>query len=196
MLWTLAWTMGVKRKAPGGPPGTDARVWPTSPGTALTLLTRGRQSEVSGTPSLSSSGSTQSARPSASVSGKPLSTRRWQSSSMPLQTSVVGVPGVQVPGAPLTQAGPLLWQAPWPQVIVPRLSSTEPLQSSSMPLQTSAVGAPGVQVWVTPPTQLLTVRWQAPTPHVVDPRYSSVSPLQSSSTPLHASTAPGWIDGS
>ena len=35
---------------------------------------------------------------------------------MLLQTSAVGVPGVQVPGAPLTQAGALRWQAPTPQL--------------------------------------------------------------------------------
>src|SRR3989449_806688 len=187
--------MGVKRNAPGVPPRTCVSVWPTSPGMALTLLTRGAQSETSGTRSLSSSGSMQLASPSPSVSGKPLSTRPSQLSSMPLQVSVVGVPGVQVPGEPLTQAGALRWQAPTPHVVVPRLLSIVPSQLSSMLLQTSAVGEPGVQVWGTPATQLLTVRWQAPTPHVVVPRFSSTRVLQSSSTPLHTSTAPGWIDG-
>src|SRR2546428_10830426 len=97
--------MGVKRNAPGGPPGTCARVGPTSPGTAQTLLIRDAQSETSGTPSLSSSGSMQSASPSPSVSGKPLSTRPAQSSSRPLQFSVVGVPGVVVAGTAVTQGG-------------------------------------------------------------------------------------------
>jgi len=66
---------------------------------------------------------------------------------MLLQTSAVGVPGVQVPGEPLTHAGALRRQAPTPHEIVPRLLSTVPSQLSSMLLQTSAVGEPGVQVW-------------------------------------------------
>src|SRR6266699_6573025 len=113
---------------------------------AETLLMRGAQSDASGTPSLSSSGSMQSASPSPSVSGNPLSTLVSQSSSIPLQTSAVGVPGVQVCGAPPAQAFTVRAHAPIPQVMVPSPSSTEPLQSSSMPLQTSAADAPGVQV--------------------------------------------------
>src|SRR4029077_19853484 len=93
-----------------------------------------------------------------------LSTVPSQLSSMPLQTSAVGVPGVQVWGTPATQLLTVRWQAPTPHVVVPRLLSTVPSQLSSMPLQTSAVGVPGVQVWGTPPTQLLTVRGQARAP--------------------------------
>jgi len=43
-----------------------------------------------------------------------------QLSSMLLQVSAEGEPGVQMPGDPLTQAGALLSQAPVPQVRVPR----------------------------------------------------------------------------
>src|SRR5262245_2056155 len=118
------------------------RVGPTSPGTALTLFTSDAQSEPSKTRSLSSSGSTQSAMPSASVSGKPLSTMPLQSSSAPLQVSVEGGPGVQVCGTPLTQVCTLLWQTPVPQVTrESRFSSTAPSQSSSSLLQDSV--APG-----------------------------------------------------
>src|SRR5207247_1869626 len=113
-LWTLAWAMGVKRNAPGAPPRICVSVWPTSPGMALTLLTRGAQSETSGTRSLSSSGSMQLASPSPSVSGKPLSTRPSQLSSMPLQAAVVGVAGVQVRGGPVAEGGALRWQGPRP----------------------------------------------------------------------------------
>src|SRR5712691_10998475 len=133
--------MGVKRKAPGAPPGTCVSVGPTSPGMAQTLLIRDAQSDTSGTPSLSSSGSMQSASPSPSVSGKPLSTTPSQSSSMPLQTSAAGVPGVHVWGAPLTQLLMVRVQAPTPHVVDPRFSSTRPLQSSSTPLHASS--APG-----------------------------------------------------
>src|SRR5262245_30418915 len=104
---------------------------------------------------------------------------------MLLHVSADGDPGVQVLAVPPTQAGTVRWQAPTPQVIVPRLLSTWPSQSSSMLLQTSTEGDPGVQVWVTPPTQAGTVRWQAPTPQDRVPRPSSFSPLQLSSTPLH-----------
>src|SRR2546428_9763384 len=140
-LWTFAWTMGTNVKAPGVPPAVAASVGPTSPGMALTLFTSGAQSEVSGTRSLSSSGSTQSAAPSWSVSTKPLSTLPSQSSSIPLQTSVVGVPGVQVCGRPPAQLFTVLWQAPTPQVVAPRPSSMSASQSSSTPLHTSR--APG-----------------------------------------------------
>src|SRR2546428_4904794 len=73
--------MGVKRNAPSVPPGMCVSVGPTSPGMALTLLIRDAQSETSGTRSLSSSGSMQSASPSPSVSVKPSSTRPSQSRS-------------------------------------------------------------------------------------------------------------------
>src|SRR3989338_7272130 len=100
---------------------------------------------------------------------------------MLLQVSAVGVPGVQVCGTPPTQAITVRVQAPVPQVVVPRSSSTGPSQSSSTPLQVSAVGVPGVQVCGTPPAQLFTVREQAPVPQVVVPRSSSTGPSQSSS---------------
>src|SRR6267143_1525679 len=92
--------MGVKRNAPGAPPRICVSVGPTSPGMALTLLTRGAQSETSGTRSLSS--------------------------SMSLQTSAVGEPGVQVWGTPATQLLTVRWQAPTPHVVVPRLLSIVP----------------------------------------------------------------------
>src|SRR5437773_1228366 len=162
---------------------------------ALTLLISGAQSCRSGTRSLSSSGSTQSARPSPSLSRNPSSATSLQLSSIPLQASVAGVPGVQVPGWPLTQAGAVRTQAPVPQEIGVMLSSTVPLQSSSMLLQTSGVGVPGVQGPGWPPTQAGAVRTQAPVPQDSVPRFSSTAPLQSSSRPLHSSTAPGWIAG-
>src|SRR5262249_58671444 len=93
-----------------------------------------------------------------------LSTVPSQLSSMLLQTSAVGEPGVQVWGTPPTQLLTVRWQAPTPHVVVPRLLSTVPSQLSSMPLQTSAVGVPGVHVCGTPATQLLTVRWEGPAP--------------------------------
>src|SRR2546428_8133021 len=96
-----------------------------------------------------------------------------QLSSMPLQPSGVGEPGVQVCVTPPTQFWTVVWQAPTPQVVEPSPSSTDPSQSSSMPLQTSAAGEPGVQVCVTPPTQFWTVAWQAPTPQVVEPSHTS-----------------------
>src|SRR2546428_4671773 len=145
-LWTFAWTMGTNVKAPGVPPAVAASVGPTSPGMALTLFTSGAQSEVSGTRSLSSSGSTQSAAPSWSVSTKPLSTLPSQSSSMPLQTSGVGVPGVQVCGTPPTQAGALRWAGPRAQVVFSRVSSVDVLQFWAAPFATP--GAPGLAAGV------------------------------------------------
>ena len=46
--------------------------------------------------------------------------------SMPSQISAVGVPGVQVPGVPPLQAATDCWQAPNPQVTLPRPLSTLP----------------------------------------------------------------------
>src|SRR5438093_860449 len=80
-----------------------------------------------------------------------------QSSSMLLQVSAMGGPGVQVWVEPLTQLSTVRVQAPTPHVVVPSPSSTDPSQSSSTPLQISAVGVPGVQVRGTPPEQLFTV---------------------------------------
>src|SRR2546425_644555 len=160
------------------------------------LGTSGQLSEASGTPSLSSSGSTQSAMPSPSVSRNPSSTTPLQLSSRPLQVSVVGLPGTHGWTCPPTQFTTVLLQAPTPHVVVPTPSSTGPSQSSSLPLQVAAVGVPGVQVCGTPPEQLFTVLVQAPTPHVVVPNPSSTRPSQLSSRPLHTSVAPGWIAGS
>src|SRR5437867_3169461 len=161
----------------------------------LGLATNGQLSEASGRPSLSSSGSTQSARPSPSVSRNPSSVAPLQLSSRPLQISCVGPPGMHGWVWPPTQFATVRAQAPTPQVVLPRPSSIGPSQSSSTPLQTSVPGVPGVQVCGTPPEQLLTVRVHAPTPHVVVPNPSSTSPLQSSSRPLHCSVAPGWTAG-
>src|SRR5436309_2076696 len=185
MLWTLACATLVQVKVPGAAPVTWFRLGPTSPGTVLTLLTRGAQSVASGTRSLSSSGSTQSALPSWSLSRNPSSVERLQLSSIPLHNS----------GAPGWMAATASLQSP-PHVVNPsrstsKSSSTAPLQLSSMLLQTSAVGEPGVQVWGTPATQLLTVRWQAPTPHVVVPRLLSTVPSQLSSMLLQTSTVRG-----
>ena len=66
-----------------------------------------------------------------------------QSSSMPLQLSAWGVPGVHAWGWPLLQLGCVTRQAPVPQVVGARFSSIMPLQFSSTPLHTS--GAPGEQ---------------------------------------------------
>src|SRR2546426_109570 len=118
---------------------------------------------------------------------QPLATVPSQSSSMPLQISVDGVPGSQVCDTPLTQFSTVRSQAPTPQVVEPRPSSTDPSQSSSIPLQVSVDGVPGAQVCGTPPTQFCTVRSQAPTPQVVEPRSSSTDPSQSSSMPLQTS---------
>ena len=52
--------------------------------------------------------------------GSPSSTVPLQLSSMPLQTSVDGVPGVQVCGVPFRQPGTERTQAPVPQVIMPQ----------------------------------------------------------------------------
>src|SRR5947209_1806001 len=142
---------------------------------------------ISGTPSLSSSGSTQSAIPSPSVSRNPSSTEPLQLSSTPLQTSMVGLPGTHCCGVPPLQLFTVLVQAPTPHVVVPSPSSTLPLQSSSIPSQISGLGAPGVQVCGCPPTQAVTVRVQAPTPQVSGGMPSSTAPLQSSSTPLQTS---------
>src|SRR5712692_7723118 len=138
--------MGVQEYEAGPPPAAAITVGPTSPGTALTLLMSGAQSETSGTPSLSSSGSTQSARPSPSVSRNPSSTTPLQLSSMPLQISFVGPPGTHCWICPPTQVITVLAHAPTPHVVVPSPSSTDPSQSSSIPLQVSAAGGPGVQL--------------------------------------------------
>src|SRR5262245_66246289 len=122
--------------------------------------------------SLSSSGSTQSAAPSPSVSRTPSSDDPLQLSSTPLQVSVVGPPGTHCCGVPPLQLFTVLLQAPMPHVVVPNPSSTLPSQSSSMPLQISAAGRHGVQVCGTPPPQLVTGRGREPTPPAVVPRAS------------------------
>src|SRR5437762_974456 len=99
-----------------------------------------------------------------------------QSSSMLLQTSVLGAPGVQVCAAPPTQFCTVRAQAPTPHEVEPSASSMAPSQSSSMPLQISVLGAPGEHDCEAPPTQFCTVRVQAPTPHEVEPSASSVKP--------------------
>jgi rubredoxin len=131
----------------------------------------------------------------------PSSTTPLQSSSIPLQVSAVGDPGVQLsPGTPFTQVVvPFEAHAPTPQMVGCAVmpSSTTPLQSSSIPLQVSAVGDPGVQVSPgTPFTQVVVpVEAHAPTPQAVGwaPMPSSTWPLQSSSIPLQVSAvgAPG-----
>ena len=73
-------------------------------------------------------------------SAAPLSIAPSQSSSMALQISAVGVPGVQVCGTPKMQSSVVTSQAPTPQVVWPRPSSTKRLQSSSMLLQISGWG--------------------------------------------------------
>ncbi len=62
-----------------------------------------------------------------------------QSSSMLLQISAVGAPGVQVCEVAWTQADTVRRQAPTPQVRLAMPSSTRPLQLLSMPSQISAV---------------------------------------------------------
>src|SRR5436309_2211892 len=74
----------MRRLEEGAPVTTRLRA---SSGRCDTAYCRGAQSDPSGTPSLSSSGSTQSLRPSPSVSGKPSSVTKLQLSSLqsPLQ---------------------------------------------------------------------------------------------------------------
>src|SRR4029453_13176500 len=105
--------MGVQTYFPVGG-GVPKIVSPTTPGAALTDDTNGAPSWASGTWSLSLSGSVQSGVPSPSKSGRLLSMKPSQLSSTPLQTSGDGLPGVQVPGAPLTQAGAVPCQGPPP----------------------------------------------------------------------------------
>ena len=103
----------------------------------------------------------------------PSSTVPSQLSSMPLQTSVVGAPAVQVsPGTPLTHVVvPVEEHAPTPHEVAwaTMPSSTAPSQLSSMPLQVSGVGLPAAQV--SPGTPLahvvVPVAEHAPTPHEV-----------------------------
>src|SRR5688572_26055612 len=65
-----------------------------------------------------------SAAGATSTHGQSSSTVPSQSPSTPSQaeSSASGVPGVQVPGTPALQAGPVVTQAPTPQPTVPRSS--------------------------------------------------------------------------
>src|SRR5262245_19946566 len=83
-------------------------------------------------------------------------------------TQAVGLPGVEPAGLP-PQAFSVFWQAPTPQVIVPRTerSSVVALQSSSSPLQDSVLGRTSpVHGPHTPPTQYWIPALQTPTPAV------------------------------
>src|SRR6185503_12493987 len=104
-----------------------------------------------------------------------------------------GLPATHVPGLPPSQFGTTRRQAPMPQVVLPKPSSTSPSQSSSALLQTSGTGSPGMQMVATPSTQVGGVRLQAPTPQESVP--SSGTPLQSLSTRSHVSARPGWALG-
>ena len=138
-----------------------------------------------------------------------LSTTPSQSSSMLLQSSVVGMPGtaLQAPRLPeLSQVvTPARSHAPRPSVqampVPAKPSSVMPSQSSSSPLQSSAEPVPGMPAQMTSSPGTLQMfaplRTQAPTPMLqVAPsvvKVSSVVPSQSSSMPLQRSgiAAPG-----
>ena len=126
----------------------------------------------------------------------PLSMTPSQSSSAkPLQTSVVGVPGVHVlpPQLPAVHVSvPAAAHAPTPQLVgLVKVSSVLPSQSLSMLSHVSVVGVPGVHVFPPHVPALhvsVPVLAHAPVPQLVAlVRVSSVVPSQSSSMLLHVS---------
>src|SRR6266850_2122540 len=134
----IAWSV---HESSGGEPICTERFW-ISAGTPNAVLSSGAQSEGFSTPSLSMSGSTQSAIPSPSVSVNPSSTTPLQLLSSLSHTSLdacvfwtqfseptwqILVPAEQTPGSPVPHAPP-----------PPGLfSSTWPLQLLSSPSHTS-----------------------------------------------------------
>src|SRR3972149_6942823 len=128
-LSTPSHTSGVEAGFKGSEP---AAVWPPSD-----------------KPSLSSSGSTQSAAPSVSVSGKPSSTPSLRSLSTPSQTSGVeaGFKGSEPAAVSAKSEKPSLSSSGSTQSAAPSVSvsgkpsSTPSLRSLSTPSQTSGVEA-------------------------------------------------------
>ena len=133
------------------------------------------------------------------VDAKPSSTTPSQLLSIPSHTSDMGVPAMHVFADPETHEGTVFWQAPTPQVTVPRPSSTEPLQLLSIPSHTSAVGVPATHEFATAPFthELTPAEAHAPTPQAVGPgtKSSSTWPLQSSSIPLHVASLGAGVPG-